>query len=368
MIQPHLLKVILPLLCAAAMLAAPGPVFAQTSVTLEWDPSPAPEVTGYVVSWGQSTFTSAIDVGNATRWTVEGLEPHQRYIFTVQAYDKNRRFSAPAGAVSNDGLIVRPAGLLAPGSHDRPSIFWQHDTTGTLMTWHMNGTSVVDTRPLSIPAVPDTRWKIKATGDFNGDGHTDVLWRHQDEGWLAVWFLRHNLVIGTEYLSLNRVADPNWRIRGAGDLDGDGFADIVWQHASGGLAVWTMRGAIVTSTLPLSLPGGGSWQIRGVADVNGDRRSDLIWQDDDGRLAVWLMRGPNVVLTILLSIPAVGDTNWRIQAAGDVDGSGRAAVLWRHEVSGHVAIWRLVGHIVTLTTYLDPDRVHDLDWKIVGSR
>ena len=34
----------------------------------------------------------------------------------------------------------------------------------------------------------------------------------------------------TAFLSINRVSDPNWVIVGAGDTNGDGRADIVWQH------------------------------------------------------------------------------------------------------------------------------------------
>jgi hypothetical protein len=40
---------------------------------------------------------------------------------------------------------------------------------------------------------------------------------------------------------------------------------------------------------------GPDWKIRGVGDVNGDGKSDIIWQNDNGTAAVWLMDGTNVI-------------------------------------------------------------------------
>ena len=30
-----------------------------------------------------------------------------------------------------------------------------------------------------LPTIADTNWEIKALGDFNGDGRTDVVWRNK---------------------------------------------------------------------------------------------------------------------------------------------------------------------------------------------
>jgi hypothetical protein len=54
----------------------------------------------------------------------------------------------------------------------------------------------------------------------------------------------------------------DWSIVQTGDFDGDGKSDILWHDTGGGVALWLMNGATVTSVL-----GAGSvttdWQIQG---------------------------------------------------------------------------------------------------------
>jgi hypothetical protein len=35
---------------------------------------------------------------------------------------------------------------------------------------------------------------------------------------------------------------PSWHVQGTGDYNGDGFSDILWQGADGTPAIWLMNG------------------------------------------------------------------------------------------------------------------------------
>lgn len=357
--------VLAPMLVLSAAVAS-----AQTaSVTVAWDANTEPDVTGYVVSWGQRSgvYTASADAGNNTQYTVNGLDVDRRYYFVVQAYTADRLFSAPSAEVSNDALITQGSGTL---TDQRPNLFWHNRTTGGIMTWHMNGTTVVDTRKLTIDGIANTNWKVAGVGDLNGDRHADIVWRDSADGYLAVWFLVNNQVVGTHYLSINRVADTAWRLAGVGDVNADGYADLMWQQTDGRLAVWYMRAEVVLSTQVLSLNVGPNsrWQIAAIGDVNKDGYADIVWQTTDAWLAVWLLRGGQVILTQYLTIPQMPDANWRIKAVASPDATGNPAIVWRHSVRGDVALWYMNAATVVATIKTTPSVVDNLDWTVVGSR
>jgi hypothetical protein len=354
-------------LALVAVLLASTAASAQT-VNLAWDASTDTTVTGYVVKWGTraGNYTASINVGNRTTWTVNGLVPDQKYYFVVTSYAASGLNSAPSNEVSNDALIVQTGGVL---TDQRPSLFWHNATTGLVNTWHMSGLNVVDTRQVNLGT--DSHWRVVGTGDLNGDGYPDIVWRHDTEGWLAYWSLFNDTVTGSGYLSINRLADLNWAVKGVGDVNGDGFADLVWQNVDGTMAVWTMRGPTVQSTqfLSISTTGDPAWQIAAVGDLNRDGKRDLIFQNTTtGSLAVWFLNGSTVIGTSYLSINQQPDLNWRIRAVGDIDGSGTPRIIWRHQTQGWVGAWTMNGATVTGTFYTNPNNVDNLNWQIVGTR
>jgi Leucine-rich repeat (LRR) protein len=99
----------------------------------------------------------------------------------------------------------------------------------------------------SLPSVSDLNWQIVGTGDFNGDGQVDILWRYNESGgYNAVWYMTGATLTGAA--SLPSVSDLNWQIVGTGDFNGDGQVDILWRYnGSGGAnAVWYMNGTTLT--------------------------------------------------------------------------------------------------------------------------
>jgi hypothetical protein len=252
----------------------------------------------------------------------------------------------------------------------RADLFWQHLTQGWLATWSLSGSNVTGTQLLGIDRVTDTNWQIVGSGDLNGDGATDLVWRHKTSGWLAVWFLKGTEVVNIQYLSINQVADLGWQVAAVGDIDGDGKADLIWQDATtGGRAAWLMNGAQVVTTVFLSISqvADTDWQIVGAGDANGDGYADLIWQHQtQGWLAVWFMRGTDVLSTNFLSVNRITDTNWQIRGVGDVDANDHADLIWQNDATGELGVWLLDGPNVVTQRRLSIDRVADLNWRVVG--
>jgi serralysin len=77
----------------------------------------------------------------------------------------------------------------------------------------------------------------------------------------------------------------SWRLVGTGDFNGDGKSDLLWQNSDGTPAIWEMNG---TSVIGGGGPGnpGSAWHLIGTGDFNGDGKDDLVWQNSDGTPAI----------------------------------------------------------------------------------
>ena len=88
---------------------------------------------------------------------------------------------------------------------------------------------------------------------------------------------------------------PSWKAIGTGDFNGDGHSDILWQNANGQVAIWEMNGTNVIGGGTVSANPGPSWKAIGTGDFNGDGHSDILLQNTNGQAAIWEMNGTNVI-------------------------------------------------------------------------
>jgi len=95
---------------------------------------------------------------------------------------------------------------------------------------------------------------LSTLGDFNNDGHSDILWQNVDSGQVAIWEMNGNTRIGGGPLSAN--PGPSWLAVETADFNGDGHSDILWRNIDGGSAsIWEMNGNTQIGGGPLSDPG-----------------------------------------------------------------------------------------------------------------
>jgi ELWxxDGT repeat protein len=205
--------------------------------------------------------------------------------------------ASSSGLSPNDfvGLPTSAGGPTSDFNADGKSdLLWQN-SSGEVVIWELNGTSVLRSASLGNPG---QSWHVKATGDFNGDGFSDILWQN-DDGSVAIWEMNGINMIGGAVLGN---PGPSWRVVGAGDFSGDGLSDILWQNDSGEAAIWEMNGTNVIATASLGNPG-PDWHIMGVGDYNNDGKSDILWQNSSGAVAVWEMNGTNAIATTIIANP-----------------------------------------------------------------
>jgi hypothetical protein len=195
-------------------------------------------------------------------------------------------------------------------------VLWFNANTGAVGEWLLDGQgNVVATLILSMTCGSGCSppWQVVGVGDVNGDGHADVLWVNASTGAVGYWLLDgQGNVISTLILSMTcgSGCSPPWQVVGVGDFNGDGHADVLWFNASSGaLGEWLLDGqGNVISTLILSMTCGSGcsppWQVVGVGDFNGDGHADVLWFNaSSGALGEWLLDGQgNVIATPILSM------------------------------------------------------------------
>lgn len=262
---------------------------------------------------------------------------------------------------------LAPLDLDADG---RVDLLWQHTGDGRLLAWLMNGTAKIGEQPLVPGVVADTGWAIAGSGDLDGDGAADLVWQH-DDGRIAAWVMDGMRLRDGLPLVPGAVDDTSWRIRTVGDVNGDGRADLIWQHTvDGRLAAWIMDGVMQRWGIalePAQVPD-VSWRIAGNGDFNDDGQTDLVWQHTDGRVAVWLMNGLSLMDGRLVTQPVLTDPAWRVRAVGDLDGDGSADLIWHHAADGRVAAWLMRGLVCMEATLLTPADGPGAGWTLVSPR
>ncbi len=163
-------------------------------------------------------------------------------------------------------------------------------------------------------------------GDFNGDGNTDIIWNSADyygrsTGFRDIWLSRGN----GQFTGASNVASSDGGYGGyrimTGDFDGDGATDLFLDNQDtlgrsyGHRAIWLARGNV--SFVGLSSDVGGFngqnqyWSPR-LADFNGDGKTDVLWfsADDYGRTSgyrsLWLSKttstGKSIPEDLLISV------------------------------------------------------------------
>ncbi len=127
---------------------------------------------------------------------------------------------------------------------------------------------------------------VASAGDVNGDGFSDVLvgvpqWDNgqNNEGRARLFLGSAAMPLAVSVYSYPGPGDFGWSAKGAGDVNGDGYGDVIAGMSVGGtvrLYSGSPTGLLATPLWTRTLPGGYGNCVTGAGDVNGDGFSDII--------------------------------------------------------------------------------------------
>lgn len=200
-------------------------------------------------------------------------------------------------------------------------------------------------------------WSVSVAGDTNGDGYSDIVvgaYRDEngqtDEGTAWIFYGSATGLSQSSYTKVESNQAGAWfgrSVSTAGDMNGDGFADVMvgatlfgYGEVQEGVAFLYLGSAAGVSTtvatyFQINVTGAHLGESCGVAgDVNGDGYSDVIVGADAYYLtgaAFVFHGGPRSISTIPTyqndGTTANGHRGKRVSSAGDVNGDGYVDVL-----------------------------------------
>lgn len=283
--------------------------------------------------------------------TSSGITPVAAVMLTCNAVDANFGFTvASAGDINNDGYSD-----VIIGSPNSGQAFVFHGSV-----------SGVDNVPEIV--LEDNQqggsfgWSVASAGDVNADGFSDVIIgayeydRGQtDEG---VAFIYHGAAGGltSQYATILEInqsgANFGRCVASAGDVNGDGFSDVVigspyydisvLNKNEGAAFIYHGSASGIGNVVSQKVNGekAGAWMGYSVAsagDVNGDGYSDIIVGEheftgsiNEGAALVFQGSASGVDAAAICNIrsgQADSDLGWSVRSAGDVNGDGFSDII-----------------------------------------
>ncbi len=242
---------------------------------------------------------------------------------------------------SADPDFWRIAGVGDFDGDQHSDILWRNQSTGQVFIWFVEGTQRVAQGSAGFANI--AVWEIAGIGNFDADpqGRSDILWRNTSNGQVFIWLMN----------GLNRIgqgspgtANDNWEVAGVGDFNGSGTSDILWRNrTTGQVFIWFISGTSRVNQGSAGFADINQWEIVGTGNFDNDPqgRSDILWRRNNGLVFIWLMNG---TLRIGVGSPGTAGNVWQIVETGDLDGDGYTDILWRNQSpAGQVFAWFING-------------------------
>ena len=306
----------------------------------------------YVLAEGVSAFSSTISVINTSGAFLGMLMVGQKLVTQDTTYTLKQTGTTLSVTVESpfffSGAFDGGERALLAREYEDMAVIWKDG-----VSWKLNQDLKLGT--------------FAGTGDFNGDGKTDVLRLHYTGLVIGEMSSGDGTFSGT---ILNKLGS-GWSIAGIGDFNGNGTDDVLVMNPVGASETTGLVGYWEGGTTWNIINGyTAEWEMVATGDFNGDGKCDMLWRNsfegEGGQTC-------NAYCTWIVDPPA-GQTDWRMVSvanpdewdflcAGDFDGNGTADIAMIND-AGVVGIWGVTDGWLSSWSILSA--VNPADWSLVG--
>ncbi|MBK8983700.1 MAG: FG-GAP repeat protein [Ignavibacteria bacterium] len=187
-------------------------------------------------------------------------------------------------------------------------------------------------------------FSVSSAGDVNGDGYSDVIvgaYGYSSNTGRAYVFFGGAVMNNTADVTMTGEAASNYfgsSVSTAGDVNGDGYSDVIvgaWQYLVqiAGRAYVFFGGPVMDNTADVIMTGQGAdylgFSVSSAGDVNGDGYSDVIVGMNSGRGVNIYFGGAvmNNTADVTMTGEASNQFGSSVSTAGDVNGDGYSDVI-----------------------------------------
>ncbi len=289
-------------------------------------PSNSPNDFEATIDWGDgSTLSGTITAASNGLFEVRGSHTYSEQgnsPITVQIRDPGSVAAATINSTASvaGGLSLLPDDLV--GRASQSGQWWVSLSNGS----NAFTTSLFGTWD------PNAAWVDVLTGDFSGDGRTDIAARDANTG--AWWVGLSDGSSFTTSLWTFWSTAATWVDVQVGDFNGDGKADIIGRYAEAGQWwVALSNGSGFTNSRWDTWNPGATWVDVKVGDFNGDGKADITGRYlQGGSWWTGISSGSSFTTTMWANWSTLA--TWVDVQVGDFDGNGKADITGRYKEGG----------------------------------
>jgi hypothetical protein len=199
-----------------------------------------------------------------------------------------------------------------------PDLIWQKESDAQVQTWFMASDGSIASYTNTLAGGLAVGWAIAAVADINADGVDDLIWQKTSDAAVQTWFMADDGSITSYTNTLAGGLALHWSIVGSGKINADSADDLIWQNQNNAaVQTWFMNtdGSIAgyTNTLAANLATG--WSVVGAGDVNNDNVADLLWQNQvNYAVQTWFMAADGSISSYTNTLAAGAASGWNVMA------------------------------------------------------